>query len=244
LTVCLALIGPPAASLDNHDQPIGYNAAFAAELASRLDLESVIQQTDFSELTSNIAAHTCDVSVSSQNITAERTAQMNLIPYTQSKLGFPVVVASGNPFDVASLTDLCGKRVSAATGTTNVDAVNGAGDYQGAGINLSCAQAGAPPLDLHLFPTELDAVQALIDGSVIAYLGNANYVAQYPKLLQGTTAMLPPARQGIAVALDHPQLTAAMGAALSGMITDGTYLQILRQYVPKQSDVDNISIIE
>jgi hypothetical protein len=28
------------------------------------------------------------------------------------------------------------------------------------------------------------------------------------------------------------------------MIRDGTYLQILRQYVPNQTDVDNISIIE
>jgi len=44
------------------------------------------------------------------------------------------------------------------------------------------------------------------------------------------------------VALDHPNLTTAIESALGAMITDGTYLQLLGQYMSPDS-VDNISII-
>jgi len=243
LTVCLALVGAPAASLDKDGQAYGYNPAFANEIASRLDLQPVIQQQNFDELISMLQTHACDISVSSQNITSDRSAQVNLVPYTQSKAGFPVVVAQGNPKAIASLTDLCAQKVSAAKGTTNVDAVNGVGQYQGDGINFSCGQANVPDVQLLTYDTELDAVQALLDGTVVAYLGNSNYVSQYPDLIQESTATLPASEQGIALALDHATLTAAVRAALDAMINDGTYLQILRQYVPARS-VDNFSIIE
>lgn len=244
LTVCLAAVGPPAASVDDNGQLVGYNLAFANEIAAHMGLDPVIRAVNFSELTSNIQSHACDLSVSSQNITAERNNEMNLIPYTQSKAGFPVVVAKGNKPDIASLTDLCGQAVSAAAGSTSVDAVNGTGDFAGDGINFDCEQTNAPTIDLRTYPTELDAVQALLDGTVVAYLGNANFVAQYPDLLQPTTATLPPARQGIAVASDHPTLTTATAAAMGAMISDGTYLAVLRQYLPSADDVDNFSIIE
>jgi len=243
LTVCLALMGAPASSLDNDGKVDGYNVAFASAIATRLGLDPVIQQTVFGEIPRDLAAHSCDISVSSQNITADRLAQMNLVPYTQAKQGFPVVVAAGNPTDIESLNDMCGKKVSAAAGTTNVDAVNGTGQYTGKGINGACQAAGLPQVDLRSYDTELDAVQALLDGTVVAYLGNANYVGQYPKLLQTSAANLPSAEQGIAVAIDHPVLTTAVEAALGAMIQDGTYLTLLSQYLSPDS-VDNISIID
>jgi ABC-type amino acid transport substrate-binding protein len=243
LTVCLALLGAPAASVNRDNQPVGYNVAFASEIASRFGLTPVIQQANFGELMSMVQSHVCDISVSSQNITADRSAQVNLVPYTQAKGGFPVVVGIHNPRRIDTLDDLCGLAVSAATGSTSVDQVNGTGEFAGRGLNAQCEADEKPGIDLHTFPTELAAVQALLDLGVVAYLGNANFAEQYPDALERSTAVLPPARQGIAVALDHPALTAGVTAALSAMITDGTYLQILRQYLPSK-DVDNFSIIE
>lgn len=243
LTVCVALLGAPAASLDQDNQLYGYNVAFATEIALRLNLQPLIQQQDFGALISMVQAHTCDISVSSQNITSDRTAQVNLIPYTQAKLGFPVVVAINNPDNIQTLADLCGRDVSAALGSTFVDEVNGTGDYTASGLNAACASAEAKPINLHTYPSEIDAVQALLDNSVAAYLGNSNFFRQYPDLIQASPATLPGTRQGIGVALDHPDLTAAVSAALSEMISDGTYLKILSQYVSAQS-VDNFSIIE
>jgi ABC-type amino acid transport substrate-binding protein len=219
---------------------VGYNAAFANELASRLDLTPVIQRTDFAQLISSIQSHACDVSVSSQNVTAERSSQMNLIAYTQSKLGSRVLVRTGNPRSIGELSDLCGKSVATANGSTAVDAVQD----PVSGINVGCLEDKRADVDLQTFASEQDAVQALLDGAVDAYLGNSNFVFQYPNLLEKSAATLPPARQGIAVALDHPALTAAVNAVLAAMITDGTYLALLRQYLPSEEDVNNFSIVE
>jgi len=242
LTVCTALVGAPATSTDDTGQLVGYNVAYATELASRLGLTPVIQQVDFSALLPMLQAHTCDISVASQNITAERSAQVSLIPYTQAKEGFPVVVQDNNPLKIKNLGDLCGLEVSAADGTTNVDQVKGTGDFVGQGLNDACAADGKDAITLRTFPSESDAVQALLDGSVAAYLGNSNYAAEYPGEIQTSTAVLPGTHQGIGVALDHPALNGAVQAALAAMISDGTYLNILSQYVLSQS-LDNISII-
>lgn len=243
LTACVALMGAPASSLDDSGNVIGYNIGFANEFAKRLNVKPVIQQQNFDELIDMVQSHACDLSISSQNITSDRETHANLIAYTQSRQPRPVVVSKGNPHAIGSLADLCGLAVSATSGTTNVDEVNGTGDFAGQGIDYACAQTGNQRVDLRSYGTELDAVQALLDGTVVAYLGNSNFVNSYPQLLENSSATLPAARQGIAVALDHPALTTAIEAALGAMIEDGTYLSILRQYLPSQS-VDNFSIIE
>jgi polar amino acid transport system substrate-binding protein len=242
LTVCTALVGAPATSTDETGQLVGYNVAYATELTARLDLTPVIQQVDFSALIPMLQSHTCDISVASQNITAARSAQISLIPYTQAKEGFPVVVQISNPLRIRNLADLCGLVVSAADGTTNVDQVKGTGDFVGQGLNDACVTDGKAAITLRTFPSEQDAVQALLDGSVVAYLGNSNIAAEYPGEIQTSTAVLPGTRQGIGVALDHPALNGAVQSALAAMIGDGTYLNILGQYVLSQS-LDNISII-
>jgi ABC-type amino acid transport substrate-binding protein len=244
LTICLALLGEPAAAIAGDGLPDGYNIAFANEIARRLALTPVIRQTLFSELTTQIQSHGCDVSVSSQNITAAREQVMSLIPYTQSKLGRPVVVAKGNPLAILALDDLCGHSASATTGSTSADLVTGSGEFAGAGLNAACLTDAKEPIDLHTYETELDSVQALIHGDVEAYLGNANFVLDYPDLIQYAQAALPPAKQGIAVALDHPNLKSAVDASLAAMIDDGTYLDILTHYLPNEQSVDNFSIIE
>lgn len=245
VTACVALVGAPAASLDSNNDVSGYNVAFAEEIAHRLNLKSVIRDAQFDELITMLQSHECDIAISSQNITADRSAQTNLVPYTQSKLGFPVVVAAGNPSNVNALTDLCGLTVSAAEGTTNVDVVNGTGDFAGRGLNTDCTAAARPPIVLRTYNSELNALHALINGEASAYLGNSNFASdpEFKNLVQTTTATLPGSRQGIGVALDHPNLTTAVQAALGAMIKDGTYLQILGEYIASQS-VDNFSIIE
>ena len=243
LTACLALLGVPAAADDGNGEPVGYNVAFARELASRLGLTLDLNVVSFDELATQIESNACDVSVSSQNITESRLATMVLTPYTQSLQ--PVVVRYGNPLGIFELADLCGRIVSATSGTTHVDFVNGTGDYAGEGLDEICAAAGQPPPEIRTFQSDLEAVQALIAEEVAAYLGNTNFYYDYRDDLdiQGTPA-LPPARQGIATALDRPAITAAVQAALNDMIDDGTYLAILREHLLTQESVEAVSIVD
>ena len=242
LTVCLAVVGPPAAALRSNGDVDGYNVAFARELARRLGLKASFRVAIFGDLKARISAHDCDVSISSQNITDMRRSEMDLIAYTRSKQ--PVLVAAGNPAAIATLADLCAKPVSATAGSTHVDLVNGSGDFVGRGLNDQCAAAGEQPIDLQTFPTDSEAVQALLSGQVDAYLGNPNYVYDYPDRLEYSTAQLPPAEQGIGVALDRPAISGAIGAALDEMMGDGTYAAILREYLPDDQSVRDVSIAE
>jgi polar amino acid transport system substrate-binding protein len=242
LTACVSVVGSPAASISESGQLDGYNVAFANELADRLNLEIAIQQPLFEDLIEQVSSHVCDMSISSQNITASRAEQVSFVPYTQSVQ--PVLVEVGNPETIDTLDALCGLPVSATNGTTHVDLVTGVGDYVGQGLNDQCTSAGSSPIDLRTYGTELEAVTALLDGEVVAYLGNPSFVFDFPDRIVYSQASLPPARQGITVAADHPETLAAVEAALAEMIADGVYRGILVQYLPNEDSVRAVSIEE
>jgi len=242
LTACVAVVGSPAAGLTEEGQLEGYNVAFATELASRLGLEIDVQQPLFEDLIEQVSSHACDISVSSQNITSARSAEVSFVPYTRSSQ--PVVVEVGNPESIYTLEDLCGLTVSTTAGTTHVDLVEGTGDYVGQGINDQCAAGGGEGIELLSFQSELEAVTALLDGDAVAYLGNPSFVFDFPDQIVYSEADLPPAQQGISVALDHPNLLASIESALAAMIGDGVYRGILVEYLPNEESVDAISIQE
>ncbi|CAN5693239.1 hypothetical protein BH24CHL5_BH24CHL5_12740 [soil metagenome] len=242
LTACIARVGAPAAELTVEGALDGYNVGFAREIATRLGLTLQVEQPLFEDLIAQLEGHACDVSVSSQNITASRLERITLVPYTKSLQ--PVLVQIGNPAQVDSLQALCGLAVSATAGTTHVDLVNGNGDYVGEGLNDACQATRREPIDLRTFSTELEAVTALLDGEVAAYLGNPSFVFDYPTRIIYSQATLPAARQGIGLPRDRPGLLAAVEPAIAAMIDDGTYRDILAQYLPNDESVDIVSIIE
>jgi polar amino acid transport system substrate-binding protein len=240
LNVCLAIVGAQAAAVDSEGELVGYNVAFAREIAARLSLEPSFQQPLFEEVIDLVADHECDISVSSQNITTSRLERMSMIPYTKSQQ--PVLVEIGNPHNIDSLQSLCGLSVSVTAGTTHADLVQGRGDYADAGLNDDCREAGRATIDLQTYPTEAEAVGALLDGEVAAYLGNSGFIVDYEDDIAYAQTTLPPARQGIGVATDHPVLFAAVESALTTMIADGTYRQILTEHLPNAESVDIVSI--
>jgi polar amino acid transport system substrate-binding protein len=240
LTVCLSVVGAPAAGLDVNGVLVGYNVDFAREVGRRLGLPIDSVQPLFDDLLNQVENHACDISVSSQNITAAREALVSFVAYSKSIQ--PVLVRVGDGQSIKTLTDLCGLAVSANAGTTHVDLIQGTGDYVGQGLNAQCTAAGKQPVDLYVFQTETDAVSALLDGRVQAYLGNPNFVDDHPNAIEAAVATLPPARQGITVAKDHPNLLAAVQAAMAAMIADGSYRAILAADLQNPASVALVSI--
>jgi polar amino acid transport system substrate-binding protein len=238
----LSIVGAPATALNADGVLEGYNVSFAQELADRLGLQLATREPVFDALIGTIQGHQCDLSLSSQNITTGRIEQVDFIAYTESIQ--PVLVAAGNPEHIGSLADLCGKAVSATTGTTHVDLVNGTGDYLGQGLNQDCAAAGQAPIALTTYETDSAAVTALLAGDVDAYLGNPNFATEFAGQIEESDATLPPARQGITTAKDRPAVHAAIAAAMSAMMADGTYRAILIQHLPNDESVRVVSILE
>lgn len=225
------MVGAPAASIGEDGQPQGYNASLAREIGDRLGLAVGFEQPLFEELLETVEQHGCDISVSSQNITASRLERVAMIPYSESQQ--PIVVQIGNPENIDSLDALCGLSVSAVAGTTHAE-----------DMGEICDTAAMPEVELSTFETEEAAAQALLDGDVVAYIGNPNFVALYPDHLQYAYVSLPQARQGITVALDRPALQQAIAGTLDEMIADGTYRQILVDHLPNDLSVRIVSILE
>lgn len=242
LTACMSIVGAPATDLTGDGLLVGYNVGIAAEIAERLGLELETQEPLFDDLINRIRDHECDISVSSQNITASRLELVDFVAYSKSLQ--PVLVQINNPRGINNLTDLCGQPVSATEGTTQVDLINGTGDYAGHGLNEGCAMAGRPPIDLRVHETESSAVTALLRGDVTAYLGNPGFAFEFKEQIEYSDATLPPARQGITTAKDRPVLHAAVAVMLAEMMADGTYRSILAQHLPTDESVQVVSILE
>jgi polar amino acid transport system substrate-binding protein len=235
LTICSDLPYPPIEYFDDQGNPTGSDIDLAAEIAKRLGLTLTVNNTVFDTIIPALLGGKCDIIVSDQNINADRVKQVDMIPYFQAGQAF--LVAKGNPGGLKTTTDLCGKKVAAETGTTEIDYVEGTSDYKGQGLSAACTAAGKPAIDLKQFEKDSDAILALAAGSVDVYFADypvvANYANSRPDAFEvSPIPQLAPAIVGISVPKDaaHKDLKAAVQTALISMINDGSYLAILQKY--------------
>ena len=232
LLICSDMPYPPQEFFDDQGNPIGSDIEIGQDIARRLALQPEIVNSVFDTIIPALSSGKCDIIISAQNITAARKKQVDMITYFQAGQSF--VVAKGNPQDIKTQQDLCGKTIAAETGTTEVDALNGTGDYEGQGLSAQCTKAGKTKINVKAFPKDSDALLALQGGQVDAYFADSPvagyYVVQHPEAFELSGLTLGITKEGISVSKDHPELKAAVQKALSQMVNDGTYLQILQKY--------------
>ncbi len=151
LTVCSDTSYPPQESLDANQKPVGSDIDLINEIGKRLGLTVVVKTTNFNAIIPALTGGTCDVIVSAQTITADRQKQVDMIPYFAAGQSF--VVLKGNPDNIKTVDDLCGKAVAAEDGTVEAMHINGTGDYKPAdGLSQQCVAKGLKadhPQDLH-----------------------------------------------------------------------------------------------
>jgi polar amino acid transport system substrate-binding protein len=235
LTICSDLPYPPLEYFDDQGNPTGSDIDLGAEIAKRLGLTEAVNNTVFDTIIQALLGGKCDIIISDQNITADRIKQVDMIPYFQAGQAF--LVAKGNPGGLQTTMDLCGKKVAAETGTTEIDYVEGTGDYKGQGLSAACTSAGKAAIDLKQFEKDSDAILALASASVDVYFADypvvANYANSRPDAFEvSPIPQLAPAIVGISVPNDagHKGLESAVQTALISMINDGSYLAILQKY--------------
>lgn len=240
LVVCIDIPYPPQEFFDEQGNPTGADPDLATEIAKRLGLEVQIENSVFDTIIAAVTSGKCDIIVSAQNITAERLEQVDMIPYF--KAGQSFVVAKGNPKGISEAIDLCGQKVAAEQGTTEVDYVLGEGDYKGAGLNKQCVEAGQPEVDMKQFQKDSDALLALTAGQVTAYFADSPvagyYTVQQPDQFELSGVTVEIANEGISVPKDKDGLADGVVAALKSMADDGTYADILATYGLEDGAVD------
>jgi len=244
LVTCIDIPYPPQEFFDADGNPTGSDVDIANEIAKRLGLTSLIENSIFDTIIEAVNAGKCDIIVSAQNINPERLAVVDMIPYFQAGQAF--VVAKGNPKGIKTDLDLCGKKVGAEQGTTEVDYVNGTSDYAGAGLNQKCVAAGKAAVIMTEYTKDSDALLALAAGQEDAYFADSPvagyYTVQQPDQFELSGVTVEVVQEGISVPQAKKGLSAAVVAALKAMMADGTYASILDKYGLKSYGVEESDV--
>jgi polar amino acid transport system substrate-binding protein len=239
LEICSDLPYPPQEYFDANGDPIGSDIEIGQEIARRLGLTAEIVNSVFDTIIPALTGGKCDVIISAQNINAERLTQVDMIPYFQAGQAF--LVQKGNPANIQTTTDLCGKTIAVESGTTMLDYLGGTGSYSSGGsLTETCSQASLPAPQPQPYQKDSDALQALQAGTADAYFADLPVVIGYADAQPDTFEVAPvpqiePALEGISVAKSATagQFTPiydAVKTALLSMMADGSYQAILEKY--------------
>jgi polar amino acid transport system substrate-binding protein len=232
LRICSDLPYPPQEFFDERGEPVGSDIEIGQEIARRLGLEAQIVNSVFDSIIPALDAGKCDIIISAQTITDEREKLVDMVPFFEAGQAF--VVRSGNPAGIYTEFDLCGKRIVAQKGTTEVDYVMGKGDYAGDGLSALCTAADKPRIVLNEVEKDDEALAALAAGDADAYFVDSPaagyHVIRNPGSFELSGLTLDEAQQGISIPKGKPGLKRAVVAALGSMFEDGAYEAILARY--------------
>lgn len=248
LLICTDFPYPPQEFYDENGNPQGSDVEIGNEIAKRLGLEPVYVNSVFDTIIAAVTGGKCDIVISAQNITPDRQKQVSMIPYFEAGQAF--VALKGNPENINTPLDLCGKSAAAESGTTEADYLQGTGStYEGKGLVQQCKNAGKPEVKVVVTSKDTDALQQLQAGKVAIYDTDspvaAYYTVQHPDQFQLVGQVLEPIPEGISVPCGQQDCTnapltevgQAVKTTLMSMMTDGTYAQILKKWNMSDSAV-------
>ncbi len=207
LNVCSDIPYPPLEYLDDQGNPIGSDMEIAAGIADRLGLKLEVVNTVFDYIIAAVNGDKCDIIISDQNLTTDRIAQVDMLPYFQAGQAF--VVTKGNPEGINTELDVCGKKVGAETSTTEIQYLEGTDLYKATGgLKKKCTDAGKAAPNAVTFEKDSDAFLALTAGQVDAYFADLPVVAYYvqsqpAQFEQSPITPLDPIKAGISIPKGH-----------------------------------------
>ena len=207
--------------------PTGLDVELGKALAKKLGLTPEFVNTKWAGLIPALDTHRYDVIMSSMGDFTDRQKQVDFVDYLN--IGEGGIVKKANATKFSTRSSLCGKKVSAQTGTVAIKAAND--------LSAQCASDGKPKIQISTFPDDNSGLLAVRTGRVdlhIMDLPSAIYEQKtagdgntYNVVLPNITGGVP---YGIGVAKGQPQLVKAIKTALNEIISDGEYATILKKY--------------
>jgi polar amino acid transport system substrate-binding protein len=199
---------------------VGLDVDIAKAIASELGVKANFINTGFDGLIGALQAKRFDVIMSSMTVTEKRQQEIDFIPYFTAGTG--ILVQSGNPKNIQSLADLCGKNVAVQLGTIQVDQLNAQ--------NEQCTEK----ISITTFDQNPLAVEQLRLGRADAATADYPVAANDARLSEGALEIAGPqfeaAPYGIGLRKDSTALNAALNKALKAIMDNGEYDKILADW--------------
>lgn len=205
--------------------PMGFEVALANAIGNELGLKVSYVPGAFDSLITTLQAGRVDVTMSAMNDTDTREKTINFVDYLTDGIG--LLVNAGNPDNIQTPMDLCGRSVTAVSGSTQQA-------YAGQ-LSSTCTKAGKSPVTLILSSTTAQETISLETKRVAAVLNDnitdAYDVATSPSLFSAVNyAPIEPGPYGIGVNKNEPKLLDAIQKGLQDLMNDGTYGKILQDW--------------
>lgn len=215
----------------------GVDADLINAAAERLGLKvdwSVIQ---FTAGIPGVESGRFDLYVSAMADTKKREQVVNFIAYSQEGSG--VIVPKGNPKNIRTLEDLCGKKVAIVTGSLFPAIIDE--------LNKKCASPVVFSETADQTGPYLAVASGQADATMNTY-GVSNYTLEtasegiQTQLELSPVERFAPANQGIAFSKKTADLMAALAGAMQAMKEDGSYQEILDKWKVGDAAMDQLLI--
>lgn len=211
---------PPMEFESADGKVIGLDVDLAKELAKILKVEAEFIVMPWDGILAGLKTNRYDIIMSSMNITPERSAQVNFVPYLTMGQVF-VIKKKGKP--VVKDTDLAGRTIAVQVDTTSFSAVE------------AIAQSGVKIKAIKTFPGATETFSALKAGQADVVVTDEAVGRYYAGLDSGTFMVsgnaIKPEPIGIAVKKSDTKLLKALEAALKTIKSNGTYTKVYRQWL-------------
>jgi polar amino acid transport system substrate-binding protein len=229
---------------EGSEELTGVDILLGQAIGAKLGIDVEFAQQGFDGIIPALQAGNYDLTISAMTSSVERMDVLTFVDYSASGTG--ILTRAGNPDDIETYLDLCGKDVAVQSATSQVELVTEVWQAE-------CEAEGLEPIALSEFPSDSDAQLAITAGKAAASLltkPSAGYVAKTtgdgetfmvvedPTAPNGYDATL----NGIGVLKENEQFAAAIQAALQSLMDDGTYTAILAEFGVEGIGIESATI--
>ena len=214
----------PSASVTDPNQAVGFDVQGAQAVAKAWGVQLQIRNTGFDALIPDLTAGRCDIVWTALYVSQKRLAVADAVPYMAT--GQVVMVPKGNPKNIKSLDDLCGKKVSIQSGGVVEQRINDQ--------SKTCTNAGKAAIQVAGYPKVADEFQQIVVGRVDAVWETDTAVSDWmlknPGKYEVGYAMPKTDSYGVYFQKNKAELKSGLADALKALKSDGTLASLARKY--------------
>ena len=225
LTVGSDTTYPPQEYIDNTThQAAGFDIDLITAVAQQMGLKAKIVTISFDTIFDALSAKRFDIVMSAVSVTDERKKKFDFVPYFNA--GESLLVQKGNPLNLKTVDDLCGKKVGVQNGTIEQDDLNAA--------SKKCTGAGKPAIQLTVLTDQTEVINLLANNRVVATYQDSPVTDYYIKLNPGRFdvggSVVNAGLEGIVIRKGDTSMFNAVQTAFNKVKSDGTYHQLILKW--------------
>jgi polar amino acid transport system substrate-binding protein len=229
VTDCVDIEYPPmeffsSTAVTDPNQATGFDVEAARAVAKAWGLKIEIRNVSFDGLIPDLTAGRCDIVWTALFVSQKRLAVADAVPYMAT--GWVIMVPSGNPKNIKSPDDLCGKTISIQTG--------GLVEQQSAAQNKKCVDAGKEAIKIQGYPKVADELQQIVVGRVDAVWETdsavSDFLLKHPNQYEVGYTFPKTDAYGVYLQKNKPDLKTAIADALKALKAAGTLTSLCQKY--------------